>query len=175
MPIYSLSGISPTLPEDGIAWLAPEAHVIGRVRLGRDVGIWFGAVLRGDAEDITIGDGSNIQDGAVLHADPGKPLVIGTGCTIGHRAIVHGCTLGDNVLVGMGATILNGAQIGSNSLIGANALITEGKTFPERSLIVGAPAKVVRQLSDAEVEALRQSAVRYVANAKSFAASCEKL
>jgi carbonic anhydrase/acetyltransferase-like protein (isoleucine patch superfamily) len=142
--------------------------VIGRVHLGRDVSIWFGAVLRGDNDEIRIGDRTNIQDGAVLHADPGFPLHLGDDVTVGHRAIVHGCTIGAGTLVGMGATILNGARIGRNCLIGANALVTEGKAFPDGSLIVGAPAKAVRAL-DAETAArLAQTAGNYVANGRRF-------
>lgn len=175
MPIYELEGIAPELPEDGNYWVAPDAHVIGRVKLGSDVGIWFGAVIRGDNEPIVVGDRTNIQEGATLHTDPGFPLTVGTGCTIGHQAIVHSCTLGDNVLVGMGATILNGAKIGANSLVGANALVTEGKEFPEGSLIVGAPAKAVRALDEATIEKLRRSAQNYAANFKRFKASCRKI
>ncbi len=169
MPLYALDTVSPILPEDGSAWIAPDAHVIGRVRLGHEVGVWFGAVIRGDNEPITVGDRTNIQEGAVLHTDAGFPLTLGAGITVGHGAIVHGCTIGDNSLIGMGATILNGARIGRNCLVGANALVTEGKEFPDNSLIVGAPAKAVRVLDEAAVASLRASADRYVANAKRFA------
>ena len=162
MPIYALGDLAPTLPSAGQFWVAPDAHVIGQVTLGTDVGVWFGAVLRGDNEPITIGDSTNLQEGMVGHTDLGYPLTIGRGCTIGHHAIVHGCTLGDNVLVGMGATVMNCAQIGAGSIVGAGALVTERKSFPERSLIVGAPAKLVRQLEDHEVEMLRLSAEHYV-------------
>ena len=130
MPIYALDETKPTLPEPGRFWIAPDAHVIGDVRVGQDVGIWFGTVVRGDNDHISIGDRTNVQEGAMLHVDPGYPLTIGTDCTIGHHAIVHGCTIGENTLVGMGATILNGAKIGANCLIGANALVTEGKEVP---------------------------------------------
>ncbi len=130
MPIYSLDGHTPILPEPGRFWIAPDAHVIGQVRLGRDVGIWFGAVLRGDNEPIDIGEASNIQEGAVLHTDESAPLTVGAGCTIGHRAILHGCTIGENSLIGMGATVLNGARIGVGCIVGANALVTENKEFP---------------------------------------------
>ena len=123
MPIYSLDDTAPILPEPGRFWIAPDAHVIGKVRLGLDVGIWFGAVLRGDNELIDIGEGTNIQEGALLHTDMGAPLSVGAGCTIGHKAILHGCTIGENSLIGMGATILNHARIGANSLVGANALV----------------------------------------------------
>jgi len=170
MPIYALGKIEPSLPEAGRFWVAPDAHVIGDVRLGLDVGIWFGAVLRGDNEPLVIGDGSNIQEGAMLHADPGFPLTIGRDVTVGHHAILHGCTVSDNTLVGMGSTILNGARIGANCLIGANALVTEEKVFPDNSLIMGAPAKLVRVLDKSNDEQLRLSALQYVANWKRFAA-----
>ncbi|MCX8999800.1 gamma carbonic anhydrase family protein [Rhizobiaceae bacterium BDR2-2] len=169
MTLYSLGGEEPQTPGPGRYWIAPGAHVIGKVILGENVGIWFGAVLRGDNEPIEIGEGTNIQEGTVIHTDPGKPVRIGKGCTIGHKAIIHGCTIGDNSLIGMGATVLNGARIGRNCLVGANALITEGKEFPDNSLIVGAPAKVSRTLDEDAIEGLRQSALRYVANWHRFA------
>lgn len=175
MPIYSLDGASPETPGDGKYWVAPSAHVIGKVVLAEDVGIWFGAVLRGDNEAITIGPETNIQEHAMLHTDMGFPLTTGRGCTIGHGAILHGCTLGDHVLVGMGATILNGAVIGEGSLVGAGALITEGKQFPPHSLIVGAPARVIRPLDAAALDGLRQSALGYVRNWKRFAAGLEEI
>ena len=175
MPIYSLDDISPILPEPESFWIAPDAHVIGRVRLGRDVGIWFGAVLRGDNELIDIGEGTNIQEGALLHTDMGAPLSIGAGCTIGHKAILHGCTIGENSLVGMGATILNHARIGANCLVGANALVTEGKVFPDNSLIVGAPAKAIRVLDEQAAEQLRLSAISYVENWKHFAQKLRRI
>jgi carbonic anhydrase/acetyltransferase-like protein (isoleucine patch superfamily) len=137
MPIYSLGAQSPRLPEAGQFWVAPGAQVVGRVHLGVNVGIWFGAVLRGDRELIEIGEYSNIQDGAVLHSDPGFPLTIGAHVTVGHRAILHGCSIGAGTLIGMGATVLNGAKVGSGCIVGANALVTEGKEFPDGSLIVG--------------------------------------
>lgn len=164
MPLYALREKAPTLPAADRFWIAPDAHVIGDVRLGVDVGIWFGAVVRGDNEPIDIGEGTNIQEGAMLHADPGFPLVIGAGCTIGHHAIVHGCTIGPNSLIGMGAAVLNGAKIGANSLVGAGAVVTEGKVFPDNSLIIGAPAKVARTLDDAAIERLRKAALDYVDN-----------
>jgi carbonic anhydrase/acetyltransferase-like protein (isoleucine patch superfamily) len=175
MPIYSLDGNAPFLPEPDRFWIAPDAHVIGRVRLGRDVGIWFGAVLRGDNEPIDIGEATNIQEGAVLHTDEGAPLTVGAGCTVGHRAILHGCTIGENSLIGMGATVLNHARIGANCLIGANALITEGKEFPDNSLIVGAPAKAIRALDEAAVERLRWSSKHYVENWKRFAKEMRRI
>ena len=175
MPIYALDGDRPELPDDGTVFVAPGAHVIGRVRLGAGVSIWFGAVLRGDHEWMIIGERSNIQDNCTLHSDPGFPLSIGAGCTIGHAAIVHGCTIGENSLIGMGATILNGARIGRHSIVGANALVTEGKEFPDNSLIVGAPAKVARTLDDAAAEMLKASAAHYVRNARRFADGLELL
>ncbi len=175
MPIYQLDGHAPELPGDGRYWVAPGAHVIGRVRLGQDVSIWFGAILRGDNELIDVGHGSNIQDAAMLHTDLGFPLVLEAGVTVGHHAIVHGCHVGAGSLVGMGATILNGARIGANCLVGANALVTEGKVFPDGSLIVGAPAKAVRELDAATIEGLRGPAARYVANGRRYGAGLKRL
>lgn len=175
MPLYALDDHSPTVPAEGRYWIAPGAHVIGRVRLGEDVGIWFGAVLRGDTELLDIGARTNIQDRAVVHTDTGFPLTIGEGCTIGHGAIIHGCTIGDNTLVGMGATVLNGAKIGNNSLIGANALVTEGKEFPDNALIVGSPARAIRTLDETAIARLRQSAAHYVRNWQRFTAGLKPL
>jgi carbonic anhydrase/acetyltransferase-like protein (isoleucine patch superfamily) len=169
MPIYALDGRTPSLPAPDRFWIAPDAHVIGAVALGEDVGVWFGAVLRGDNELIRIGARSNIQEGAMLHTDMGFPIEIGEHCTIGHHAILHGCRIGTGSLVGMGATILNGAQIGAHCLVGANALVTEGKEFPDHSLIVGAPARAVRTLDAASAERLRLSAANYVENWRRFA------
>lgn len=163
MPIATLGKITPTFPENE-CWIAPNAYVIGDVTLGRDVGVWFAATIRGDNEPIQIGDRTNIQEGSVLHSDPGAPLRIGSNVTIGHRAIVHGCTVGDNTLIGMGATILNNARIGRNCIVGANALVTEGKEFPDNSLIVGAPAKVIRTLGPEAEKDLATSAETYVGN-----------
>jgi carbonic anhydrase/acetyltransferase-like protein (isoleucine patch superfamily) len=175
MPLYALDDHQPQVPGDDAFWLAPDAHVIGQVVLGRDVGIWFGAVLRGDNEPIVIGERSNIQDGVMIHVDRGDPVAVGCGCTIGHHAIIHGATIGDNSLIGMGATVLNGATIGANCLVGANALITEGKTFPDNSLIVGAPARLVRLLDEDAIAALRRSADSYVANWKRFKSGLRRL
>ena len=169
MPLYGLGAIAPTLPQDNSHWIAPNATVIGNVTLGRNVSIWFGAVLRGDNELISIGEGTNLQEHVIIHTDPGYPADIGKGCTIGHLALLHGCTIGDNSLVGMGAIILNGARIGRNCLIGAGALITEGKEIPDNSLVVGSPGKVVRELDEAAISRLAQSAEHYVRNGKRFA------
>lgn len=168
MAIYSLDGKQPTLPA-GFYYVADSAQVIGNVILEEGAGIWFGAVLRGDNESITVGEGSNIQENCVLHTDLGFPLAIGKGCTIGHAAILHGCMIGNNSLVGMGATVLNGAKIGENCLIGAGALVTEGKVIPDNSLVVGSPAKVVRTLGADSAAMLKLSASHYVENARRFA------
>lgn len=162
MPYYALDEHRPNLPEAGRYWIAPGAHVMGRVTLGVDVGIWFNAVIRADNDTITIGARSNIQEGCLLHADPGFPISIGEGCIIGHKAIVHGCTIGDGTLVGMGATVLNGAKIGRNCLIGANALVTEGKEFPDGTLIVGSPAKAIRPVSPEVIAGIAKDADGYV-------------
>ncbi len=167
MTLYAMDGRRPTIG-DG-SWVAPSADLIGEVVLGARVTVLFGAVIRADNSAITVGDDSNVQDGAVLHSDPGVPLTIGARVTIGHKAILHGCTIADDVLIGMGATILNRAMIGTDSLVGANALVTEGKTFPPGSLIMGAPAKVVRELSAEEKATLRVSAAGYVARGAAFA------
>jgi carbonic anhydrase/acetyltransferase-like protein (isoleucine patch superfamily) len=175
MPIYALDDQQPDLPEPGRFWVAPDAHVIGRVRLGADVGVWFGAVLRGDGEPLEVGERSNIQEGAMLHADPGFPLTIGPDVTVGHHAILHGCTVGAGALIGMGATVLNGARIGAGCIVGANALVTEGKEFPDDSLVIGAPAKAVRTLDGAAAGKLRASALHYVANWRRFAAGLKRI
>lgn len=170
MPIYELDGKAPKFADRASVWIAPDASVIGDIAIGAEVGIWFGAALRGDTETITIGARTNVQEHSIMHTDPGFPLVIGEGCTIGHRALLHGCTIGDNSLIGMGAIILNGARIGSNCLVGAGALVTERKEFPDGSLIVGSPAKLVRKLDAAAIERLKVSAAHYVANQKRFKA-----
>lgn len=166
--IYALDDTAPSLPAAGDYWIAPGAHVIGRVSLAEGVSIWFGAVIRGDNDDIIIGEGSNVQENAVLHTDPGLQLTIGANCTIGHKAMLHGCTIGDGTLIGMGATILNGAKIGKGCLIGANALVTEGKEIPDGSLVMGAPGRVVRMLDEDAKEKLLRSAAGYRANMRRF-------
>jgi carbonic anhydrase/acetyltransferase-like protein (isoleucine patch superfamily) len=148
MAIYSLDGVAADLPADGHYWIAPSADVIGKVRLLENASVWFGAVLRGDNEWISVGEGSNVQDGCVLHTDMGAPLTIGKNCTIGHKAILHGCTIGDNSLIGMGAIVLNHAAIGKNCLIGAGALVGEGKVIPDNSLVVGSPGKIIRTIDE---------------------------
>jgi carbonic anhydrase/acetyltransferase-like protein (isoleucine patch superfamily) len=168
MPLYALGDDRPVTFGEDTFWVAPDAHVIGKVTVGVDVGIWFGAVIRGDNEPIALGARTNLQEGVMVHTDWGFPVTIGAGCTIGHHAIIHGCTIGDNSLVGMGATILNGAKIGNNCLVGANALVTEGKAFPDNSLIVGSPARVIRSLDEKAAEGLRRSAESYVQNWKRF-------
>ena len=162
MTIYALDGVLPRLPGEGRYWIASTASVIGGVTLDDDVGIWFGAVLRGDGEPIVIGAESNLQDMAVVHTDPGCPVTVGRGCTIGHRAILHGCTIGDNTLVGMGAVILNRARIAENCIVGAGALVTPGTKIPPGHLVVGAPARVKRPLTEDELEWLGSSADHYV-------------
>lgn len=174
MAIYSLDGKQPELPS-AFYFVAESAQVIGNIILEAEAGVWFGAVLRGDNESITVGQGSNIQENCILHTDIGFPLLIGTGCTIGHGAILHGCTIGDNSLIGMGATVLNGARIGDNCLIGAGALVTEGKVIPDNSLVLGSPAKVVKTLG-ADVEAmLKLSASHYVENARRFSKGLKRI
>ncbi len=173
MTLYALDDISPELAED--AWVAPDANVIGRVTLGAQASVWFAATLRGDNEPIVVGDGTNIQENVVCHTDPGCPLTIGADCTIGHKVMLHGCTIGENTLIGMGATILNGAKIGKNCLIGAGALITENKVIPDGSLVMGMPGKVVRELDAGAIAALRESAKRYQENAARFRAGLRAL
>ncbi len=173
MAKYELDGVQPTVAES--AWIADSAQVIGRVEMAADSSVWFGAVLRGDNDPIRIGVGSNIQDGSVLHTDKGKPLDIGHYVTVGHNVILHGCTIGDESLIGMGAVVLNGAKIGKHCLVGAGALVTENKEFPDGSLIVGNPAKVVRQLTDEQIAGLKRSAEGYMANAKRFQTGLRKL
>jgi carbonic anhydrase/acetyltransferase-like protein (isoleucine patch superfamily) len=167
--IYELDGQKPDLPEEGRYWVAPSSSVIGKVRLATDCSVWFGAVLRGDNEWIELGERSQIQDNSTLHTDMGFPITIGPDCVIGHNVVLHGCTIGAHALIGMGAIILNGARIGAHSLVGAGALITEGKTFPERSLIVGSPARVLRPLDETAAVAIAAGADFYVRNFKRYA------
>jgi carbonic anhydrase/acetyltransferase-like protein (isoleucine patch superfamily) len=169
MPLASLDGVSPETPTDGPVFIAPDAMVIGKVTLGAHVGVWFGAVLRGDNERIMVGAETNVQELCVFHTDMGFPLTIGRACTIGHRAILHGCTIGDETLIGMGAIVLNGARIGRNCLIGAGALVPEGREVPDGSLVMGMPGKVVRPLREDEIDRIRLSAAHYVANGRRFA------
>ncbi|SDU22032.1 gamma carbonic anhydrase family protein [Stappia sp. ES.058] len=175
MAIYQLDDRIPDLPGAGDFWIAPDASVIGSVVLKRHASVWFGAVLRGDNETITLGEGTNVQDGCVLHTDMDCPLEIGRNCTIGHKAILHGCTIGENTLVGMGATVLNRARIGRNCIIGANALIGEGKEIPDNSLVVGMPGRVVRQLDQAAADGITASADGYVRNWQRFLAGLSRL
>ena len=175
MTFYALGALTPVTPDTDDYWVAEDANVIGRVRIGLAVSIWFNATLRGDNELIDIGDGTNIQENTVIHSDMGFPMTIGANCTIGHRAMLHGCTIGDNSLIGMGATVLNGATIGRNCLIGANALITEGKVIPDNSLVMGSPGKVVRTVDAAGVQALTASALHYQQNFRRFKAELRAL
>lgn len=168
MPLHNLGSTRPTLPANGSAWIAPSADVIGDVEVGNSVSIWFGAVIRADNTRIVIGDRSNIQDSVVLHSDPGFPLVIGSDVTVGHRAILHGCTIGNRVLIGMGAIILNGATIGDDCIVGAGALVTGGKAFPSGSLIVGSPAAFRRELLIRERAEIANNADIYVRNGIRF-------
>jgi carbonic anhydrase/acetyltransferase-like protein (isoleucine patch superfamily) len=169
LAVYNLGNVTPQLPNDDEYWIAPSASVIGRVILKKNASIWFGAVLRGDNDPIVIGENSNVQDGSVLHTDDGVPLTLGANVTVGHQAMLHGCTVGDNSLIGIGAVVLNGAVIGRNCLIGARALITEGKVIPDNSLVMGAPGKVVRELTPEQIEHLAFSARHYVENWKRYA------
>ncbi|GGE24418.1 gamma carbonic anhydrase family protein [Primorskyibacter flagellatus] len=166
--IYALDGIAPDFPEDGDYWVAPDANVIGRVVLESGASVWFGATLRGDNEIIRIGRGSNVQENTVMHTDMGCPLTVGENCTIGHKAMLHGCAIGDNSLIGMGATILNNAVIGRNCLIGAGALVTEGKEIPDNSMVLGSPGKVVKELGPEWVDRLKASALGYQRNMRRF-------
>ena len=173
MALYELDGIAPRLGAN--AWVADSAQVMGNVSLGADTSVWFGTVIRGDTESITIGRGSNIQDGSAMHADIGMPIVLGENVTVGHKVMLHGCTIGDDTLIGIGAIVLNGARIGKNCLVGAGALVTEGKDFPDGSMIIGSPAKAVRPLTPEQIASVRQSARHYVENARRFQAGLRKL
>ena len=173
MAVYELDGTQPRVADS--AWVADSAQVMGNVVLGEDSSVWFGTVIRGDTETITVGRGSNIQDASVLHADIGKPLTIGDNVTVGHQVMLHGCTIGDESLIGIGAVVLNGAKIGKHCLVGAGALVTEGKEFPDGSMIIGSPAKAVRELSPEQIEGLRQSARHYMDNARRFQSGLRKI
>ncbi len=173
MAVYELDGIAPKIAAS--AWVADSAQVMGNVELADHANIWFGAVIRGDTETIRIGRGSNIQDGSVLHADVGKPLTVGEEVTVGHMVMLHGCTIGDGSLIGIGAVVLNGAKIGKACLVGARSLVTEGKEFPDGSMIMGSPAKVVRQLDPQEIAGLLKSASHYVGNAARYKAGLQKI
>ena len=173
MAIYAIDGVAPHIA--ATAWEADSAQVMGQVELGEGASVWFGAVVRGDTDRITIGAGSNIQDASVLHADAGQPLLVGERVTVGHQVVLHGCTIGDESLIGIGAVVLNGAKIGKNCLVGAGALVTEGKEFPDGSMILGSPAKAVRQLTPAQIEGLRQSARHYTDNARRFRDGLQKI
>ena len=166
MTIYALNGIHPEIHED--SWVAPDANIIGRVVLEGASSVWFGSTLRGDNDPIVVGAGSNLQEDVVCHTDPGAPLTIGQNCTIGHKVMLHGCTIGNNSLVGMGATILNGAKIGNNCLIGAGALITEGKEIPDGSLVMGAPGRVIRQLDEKALQSVTYGAIHYQENMRRY-------
>jgi carbonic anhydrase/acetyltransferase-like protein (isoleucine patch superfamily) len=170
MNVYDLGAARPTLPPDDEYWIAPTASVIGNVILKKNASVWFGAVLRGDNDSIVVGENSNVQDGSVLHTDLGVPLTIGANVTIGHMVMLHGCSIGDNSLIGIGAVVLNGAVIGKNCLIGARALIAEGKVIPDNALVIGAPGRVVRTLSAEQAEMMAHGAAHYVANWKRFRA-----
>lgn len=173
MAVYELDGIAPRVPAS--AWVADSAQVMGNVELGEDASIWFAAVIRGDTEVIQIGDRSNIQDGSVLHADIGKPLTIGNDVTVGHKVMLHGCTIGDGSLIGIGAVVLNGARIGKACIVGAGSLVTEGKVFPDGSMIIGSPAKAVRELTAEQQQGLVMSAVHYVDNARRFQSGLKQM
>ncbi|MDZ7709763.1 MAG: gamma carbonic anhydrase family protein [Roseovarius sp.] len=173
MTLYALDGIAPQIDDD--TWIAPDANVIGAVAIEAGASVWFGCTLRGDNEDIRVGQGSNVQENCVMHTDMGYPLVIGPGCTIGHKAMLHGCTIGENSLVGMGAAVLNGARIGRDCLIGAGALVTEGKEIPDGSLVMGAPGRVVRSLDAAAIAGLRASALHYQERMRRFRAGLRKV
>ena len=173
MAVYRLGDLTPHI--HARAWVADSADVTGQVSLGEDASVWFGVVIRGDVERITVGRGANIQDNSVLHADRGSPLVIGDNVTVGHQAMLHGCTIGENSLIGIQAVVLNGARIGKNCLVGAGALVTEGKDFPDGSMIIGSPAKVIRQLTPEQIEGLKKSAEHYIENARRYKTGLQKI
>jgi len=168
MPIYALDGVRPELPKDGDFWIAPDAVVIGKGRLGKGASIWWGSVLRGDNDWISIGENSNIQDLSVIHTDMGEPVEIGPGVTVGHRVIIHSARVGEESLIGMGAILLNRARIGRHCLVGAGALVTEGKQFEDGEVILGSPARAVKKVSEAQIASFRKSAEGYTANGRRF-------
>ncbi len=168
MPIYTLNGFEPELPAEGDYWIAPNAVLIGRVRLLKGASIWFGAILRADNDRITIGENSNVQDNSVIHTDPGQPTTVGSNVTVGHKVILHSTTVGDNTLIGMGSTLLNRSRIGNNCLVGANSLVSEGKEFADGSMILGSPARVVKQLPEQQLAMLKISSDVYVRNYQRF-------
>ena len=173
MAVYELDGVAPRIAAS--AWVADSAQVMGEVEIGENSSLWFGAIVRGDTETIRIGDNTNIQDGSVLHADVGMPLTIGNNVTVGHQVMLHGCTVGDGALIGIGAIVLNGAKIGKGCIVGAGALVTEGKEFPDGSMILGSPAKAVRELTPAQKEGLIKSAIHYVENAELYKMGLKKI
>ena len=173
MAIYRLDEHTPRLADT--AWVADSAQVMGHVELAEDTSVWFGAILRGDNELLRVGKGSNVQDGAIIHSDPGFPVSLGENVSVGHRVMLHGCTVGDGSLIGIGAVVLNGAKIGRNCLVGAGALVTEGKEFPDGSMIIGSPAKAVRELAPEQIEGIRRGAAHYVQNAKRFKAGLRQI
>lgn len=173
MAIYELDKVAPRMADS--TWVADSAQVIGNVELGENASVWFGVVIRGDTECISIGRGSNIQDASVLHADIGKPLTVGDHVTVGHKVMLHGCTIGDGSLIGIGAVVLNGAKIGKGCIVGAGALVTEGKEFPDGSMIIGSPAKVVRELTEQQQAGLQFSALHYIENARRFKAGLKQV
>ena len=173
MALYQLDDFQPAVA--ATAWVADSAQVIGNVTLGDHSSVWFGVVIRGDTSTISVGKGSNVQDNSVLHADHGMPLVIGEGVTVGHQVMLHGCTVGNNCLIGIGAIVLNGAKIGNNCLVGAGALVTEGKEFPDGSMIIGSPAEAVRMLSPEQMQGLKMSAESYIANARRYKTGLKQL
>ena len=175
MPIYELNGQGPEIPGEGEYWVAETAVLIGRIRLKRQSSVWFGAVLRGDNEWIELGERSQIQDNCTLHTDMGFPMTIGKDCVIGHQVMLHGCTIGDNSLIGMNAVVLNGARIGNNCLVGAGALVTEGKSFPDNSMIVGSPARAIRTLDDKLIAMIRGGADHYVKRSQEYAKGLKRI
>ena len=175
MPIYALDDATPQLPPEGDYWVAPDAVLIGKVRLLKGASIWWGCVLRGDNDWITIGENSNVQDNSVIHVDPGQPVTVGANCTVGHRVILHSTTVEDGSLIGMGSTLLNRTRIGKNCLVGANSLVTEGKEFDDGTMILGSPARVARKLNDMELAGLKMSAAGYVHNHQRFAAKMKQV